>query len=101
MLLLIYIYNYTLFICVNEVCRDLVALLLCCLFEDNANLELSVITVMFLLVLWLAHTFGICRVSCLIVECGGGVMFRFPIVTRHYACDFLKSLVVYCDSTLP
>jgi len=29
---------------VDEVCRELVALLLCCLYKDHANLQVSVIT---------------------------------------------------------
>ena len=85
----------------DEVCRDLVAIFQRCLFKDHANLELSVITRMVFLVLWLAHNFGICKVTCLMVECGGVVRFGVTIAAHSFACDFLKSLVVCCNSTLP
>ena len=44
-----------------------------------------------MLVVWLALSFGFCRVTCLMVECvGGGVMFGGPIVIHPFSCDFLN-----------
>ena len=40
-------------------------------------------------VLWLALPFGICKVTCVMVE-RSGVMFGVSIVTHPFACDFLN-----------
>jgi len=41
-------------------------------------------------VLWLALTFGICKVTCVMVEHSGVVMFGVPIFTHPFACYFLN-----------